>query len=244
MIPHQYIQSFHKNDDCSIHELFFASKSKSTMQSRKPWLVRQVLVDDNSLWNGASEIGLAQSYDGDTSRRDQFPFRSLPRLWKPDPLVRSYILPMLKERILDKYKHNSYSDEKREEASINNKSGNSNDVKSDGTGLVLDLGSGAGRDICYLAEEAKEFLHSLLQRHEKSQCMMPVHFVGIDNHKGSTRRCTPLWKNRGVEDITDSFLMNLNKLQSVRDHFMDVSKLQSQPVPNSDVVGVSRFVVD
>jgi len=46
LIPRQYTQQFlERIDDCAIHQLFFASMSKSTLQSRKPWLVRQILID-------------------------------------------------------------------------------------------------------------------------------------------------------------------------------------------------------
>ena len=210
LIPKQFIQTFQDNaKDCSIHELFFASQSKATLQSRKPWLVRQVLFDDDGLWSEASEMGCVEEFS-DRCANGSMLFKKLPRLWKPDPLVRSYILPMLKGWILDEHTQNS-TKEKDTAKSI---------------GLVLDLGSGAGRDICYLAEELKEFQHSLLQQTgPQNQCTKSIQFVGIDNHKGSAKRCVPLWKNRSVDDITHSYLLDLKKLHSVRDHFMDASKL-------------------
>ena len=224
LIPRQYAQSFFeysntsigdddgKEKDCSIHQLFFASKSQATSQSRKPWLVRQVLVDSDVLWKGACEIDLVQCDDsknrsnGENRTADMTPFQSLPRLWKPDPLISIAILPVLKEWITDR------------QSKCNNR-------------LVFDLGSGAGRDICFLAEELKEFQHSL--REDNSSTKL-VHFVGIDNHKGSSKRCVPLWSNRGVADIAHSVLLDLNKLHLVRD-FMDSSKLLSQSVEEGEV---------
>ena len=135
LVPSQYAQTF--LDGCSkIHQLFFASQSKSTLQSRKPWLVMQILIEEKSLWKDAGELGLIQRYDRRSSSRDGI-FLCLPRLWKPDPLVSSVIFPLLKDWIMWPMKSDS--------------------LKPSGIGLVLDLGSGAGRDICYLAEELKEF---------------------------------------------------------------------------------------
>jgi hypothetical protein len=69
---------------------------------------------------------------------------------------------------------------------------------------VWDLGSGAGRDVCFLAEEAK------------SLSMDRYKFVGIDNHKGSTTRCLPFWKHRQVEEYAEARNINLNKLPLVQ----------------------------
>lgn len=121
----------------------------------------------------------------------------LPRLWKPDPITTN-ILSILKEWTIKE------------------------DINR--IGLVLDLGSGAGRDVCYLAEELKEY-QSTQQQQQSS-----IHVVGIDNHKGSAKRCIPLWKNRKVDDITHSVLLDLNKLHQVRSTLMDASKLLSHPI--------------
>ena len=44
-------------------------------------------------------------------------------------------------------------------------------------GSVIDLGSGAGRDVAYLAERLPQ-----------------ARVYGVDNHKGAGRRCLPLWR--------------------------------------------------
>ena len=224
LIPRQYTQLFIDNgegEDCCIHELFFASQSKSTLQSRKPWLVRQVLIDSDELWHEASKMRLVQSCsDKGSTGRNSHPFQILQRLWKPDPLVSSYVLPLLKEWITEKREYHDSIEKDRQQIATNNLS----------TGVVLDLGSGAGRDICYLAEEVKQFQYALLQK-ENNQVIRSVQFVGIDNHKGSAKRCLPLWKNRGVDDMTHSALLDLNKLHLVREHFMDTSKLLTTRQP-------------
>ena len=197
LIPRQYTQQFlERSDDCAIHQLFFASMSKSTLQSRKPWLVRQILIDSDTLWKDASELQIVKSY---SDRESTTSFQRLPRLWKPDPITTN-ILPILKEwTIKEDYNR---------------------------IGLVLDLGSGAGRDVCYLAEELKEYQSTQKQK----QISNSIHIIGIDNHKGSAKRCLPLWKNRRVGDITNSVLLDLNKLHQVRSKLMDTSKLLSKPM--------------
>ncbi|GMH97558.1 hypothetical protein TrST_g6732 [Triparma strigata] len=68
-------------------------------------------------------------------------------------------------------------------------------LREGGEGSVVDLGSGAGRDVAFLAEN---FPNS--------------HFYGIDNHKGSSKRCLPLWCSRGVSETTHLVNINLKKL--------------------------------
>ena len=238
LIPRRFARSFlvDGEEGCAIRRLFFASQSESTMQSRKPWLVRQVLIDDNDLWNGASDTGWIRCGSGGGGI-DGIPFRRLPRLWKPDPLISSNILPLLKEWITERIDPNSV--ERKENVSI--KSDEITSKKS--LGLVWDLGCGAGRDICYLAEELKEFQHSHLLGQQKLSTRS-VHFVGIDNHKGSERRCRQLWKNRGVDDIADSIALDLNKLHLVRDHLIDPTKLRMQldPIPDILCIFAIRFL--
>lgn len=208
LIPAQFTQEFRESDDCSIKKFFFATQSKSTMASRMPWLVRQVLLDDRSLWQAANDIGLARC--GKYTRVPR------PRLWKPDPLIDQEILPLIKEWMLGR--GSCHSDKKK----AVNMASDEPTPKDISTGLVLDLGSGSGRDICYLAEE-------LTAQSQQNPCQRSIKFVGIDNHKGSAKRCLPLWTNRGVDNVTSACNIDLNKLHQVRDHFMDVPRLFSRP---------------
>jgi hypothetical protein len=240
LIPNQYAQSFlekyddnDNGDDCPIHELFFASQSKSTLQSRIPWQVKQVLIDNETLWKEASDMKLVTSSDvrrrSINDEEDVVSFIKLSRLWKPDPLVVSDILPLLTNWKLDMdiptatpphHHSSSYS-------------------------LVWDLGCGAGRDVCYLAEEMKEIQYNslLLSRQQQQQQQQQIqqiqqftsrsiHIVGVDNHKGSEKRCQLLWTNRNVQDITESLTWDLNKLHLVRQLLMNpmnhLQKLQQQ----------------
>jgi hypothetical protein len=68
---------------------------------------------------------------------------------------------------------------------------------------MWDLGSGAGRDVCFLAEKIK--VSGL------SKCSI----LGIDNHKASAKRCKPFWQHRQIDDLAQAKNINLNKLELV-----------------------------
>eukprot|EP00978_Attheya_sp_CCMP212_P009647 scaffold22896_cov44-Attheya_sp.AAC.2 len=71
-------------------DFFGATQSKATAASRRPWLVRQVLLDEDPLWITASQLGIFSSVTQQalTIHNKTTPqiFVPLPRLWKPDPL--------------------------------------------------------------------------------------------------------------------------------------------------------------
>jgi hypothetical protein len=97
-----------------------------------------------------------------------------PRLWQPDLLVESFLLA-LAAQLCDESLH--------------------------GTSVsIFDLGSGAGRDVAFLAEELKK----------KGPCAN-VKIVGVECHKGASKRCLPLWLNRGVAEMTALECVNLKK---------------------------------
>ena len=266
LIPQQQQQQV----STKIHNFFFATKSKATSQSRKPWLVKQIIYENNDMWNNAREMGIMyenrneqisdeSSQDKNNSskcdhedrsrskshhRNHDHIFRPLPRLWRPDQMVKSTLLPLLKERLETKLTHN----QNKNQSSILSSS-QTKPLPVPLSFIVWDLGSGAGRDVCYLAEELKYHLHLSLQRESGKSTnmnMKNIHYnqndtdvdytstiptprkattasklvklciVGIDNHKGSARRCMPLWKHRGVGHITKSLLLDLNKITLFR----------------------------
>lgn len=156
-----------------IERFFFATESSSTLQSRKPWLVRQMIFESRVMWQHAKEIGINPKSDEDIEH--SFP---LPRLWKPDEMVENILSPMLIEKF----------------------------DRGQGSFVVWDLGSGAGRDVSFLAEQLKAIKL-------KNNSPRSIQVVGFDCHKGSARRSLPLWKNRMVDDVTQSRLVNLKKLE-------------------------------
>ena len=166
-----------------------------------------------------------------TVARSIAPHRPLPRLWRPDQLVSSGILPLLKDWMRNRCSKSFTSTDHSILTCCTHRQ------------TVIDLGSGAGRDISYLAEEMLDFYHnSILQQNNMEQNKpfqrhFPFYFVGIDNHKGSAKRSIPLWKNRGVESVTSSHLLDLNKLNLVNDYFQKMNFIDDKSEKiNSTVV--------
>ncbi len=174
-------------DQTQVDELFFATSSKATSQSRKPWLVRQIVRETDKLWNDARDIGIF----GSSKEGGDVGLKPLPRLWKPDQMVEEALLPLLLKKI---------------------------DSSSEDDIIVWDLGSGAGRDVAFLAEELK---HEI----QKTKSRQKLRIVGFDNHKGSARRSSPLWKNRLVEDVTGSRLVNLKNISLLENHIREANGL-------------------
>ena len=208
-----------------ITNFFMSTKSKVTGQSRKPWKVSQVILirQQQQFRNEALALGItptsthqqlsirhSSNHDDDDS---SFVFTPLSRLWGPDPLVQNCILPQLKQ-LLSTTTTTTTNDTTNFKYNIE----------------VWDLGCGSGRDVCFLAEEMKHFWmnqknnkshhwytkKNMLQDYGTNNHPFPFKFVGIDNHKGSAKRCIPLWKHRNVHDITDTKLLDLKKLPLVQ----------------------------
>jgi hypothetical protein len=118
-------------EETSLEELaqFFGRKaSQATQQSRKPWHVEQVILVNKSLWISAQRLGLRFDTSEEMSRNESF--KPLARLWQPDPMVSELLWPLLRHTLQQ--------------------------VKFSGNPLeIWDLGSGAGRDVAFLAEQIK-----------------------------------------------------------------------------------------
>ena len=176
-------------DGKEIEDFFFATTSKATLQSRKPWLVRQIIQETSEFWKEAKRLEIMSN---SSSGVQSLP---MPRLWKPDQMVEHKLLPMLKDRLENSNKNENI--------------------------VIWDLGSGAGRDVCFLAEE----LMCSVGTQEEEGFTSTIRVVGFDNHKGSPRRSAPLWKNRMVHDSTESRLVNLKKLELLEENIKKESNL-------------------
>jgi len=189
-----------------ILDFFFATSSKTTLQSRKPWMVRQIIQDCEQTWIDANQLGLfARKHDRIGNQNDDDVPNNiipLPRLWRPDAMIENTILPLLKER-MDMSAENI-------RAMLPVTAENFHVINPKARSLVWDLGSGAGRDVCFLAEELKFYSYSHGYDSQEFQ------FVGIDYHKGSARRCLPLWKYRQVAGLCSALLMDLNKVEMLQ----------------------------
>ena len=197
-----------QNNTSPILDFFFATTSKATSQSRKPWLVQQIIYENDIMWKDARDLDIYvinndschnKNHDDDNDDDDgKSNYQPLPRLWKPDPMVQCTLLPLLKQKLDDDIIAFSQP-------------------YSPSSFIICDLGSGAGRDVCYLAEELQFYLHQQHQQQHKtlmqSSFITQLCIIGIDNHKGSEKRCIPFWKNRNVNHITKSLYLDLNKLK-------------------------------
>lgn len=157
----------------SARDFLGATTSRATKQSRKPWLVEQVLLANDELWGDASNLGLLQMEEEIIPTTS---FQPLPRLWEPDPMIQNVLWPLLNAR---------------RTASTPQE--------------IWDMGSGAGRDVCFLAE------------HAKASGIDSYQFVGIDHHKASAKRCLPFWKHRHVEDRIEARNVDLSKTDRVEE---------------------------
>ena len=251
----------------TITEFFVATASRTTGQSRKPWNVKQVLVDSPSLWKEAEELGILQEVHQDEvgdegiiqpklpklpkhGSRGRRRMRPLPRLWKPDGMVEHTLYPMLQDVLKDILLQQSNAAAGR----------NKHQVVPH---FVWDLGSGAGRDICFLAEESKAYymarqqgqLSSCSSSHSSSSrssstttsssssiASLPIQFVGVDHHKGSAQRCLPFWKHHSIHDCTQTKRLNLKQLKLVKDAWEEVI-LARQDEGEEQSTQPSRFTV-
>ena len=208
-----------RDHEREISSFFGATVSRATGQSRRPWRVGcAVLIEDKErFWNEAKELGLSQ----------QEAAGPLPRLWQPDPLLPGVLWPRLKAILADKLANASLPPGEPA-CSLR----------------IWDLGSGAGRDVCYLAEQIKHTFATSGGR---------VTVVGLDNHKASAKRCLPLWKHRGVDDYTEARLVDVTKLGSIAEqptpicvyavrfwHRKAIESLQRQ-LPAGTLFGTSHF---
>jgi hypothetical protein len=124
----------------------------------------------------------------------------LPRLWKPDSLIEFHIAALVKS------------------------------LSQQRSCVVCDLGSGAGRDISFLAEESKfraagGGVGIIEGGEQQQQLQRKVRFHAVDYHKGCPKRCIPLWENRGVADCINLHSLDLRSVDGAREWF---DKLQSK----------------
>lgn len=168
-----------------ILDFFFATRSKVTGQSRKAWRLEQILLENEATW----EIARGLNILSENGECNIFPHV---RLWEPDLLVKTELLPTVL--------HYTKS--------------------STRIGEIWDMGSGAGRDVCFLAEESMS--NYIQARNLDPDChAYPIKFFGIDIHKGSQKICAPLWMRRGVDSCTEAKLIDLKKIETFHSSLLE-----------------------
>jgi hypothetical protein len=157
--------------------LFLGAKPGVRKRPFRPWKVKSVLLDTDAFWSKAFEIGIAGSQTSLVTAKQT---RALPRLWQPDPMVEKILLRLLIE---------GYPKEK--------------DAKD--MCQVLDLASGAGRDVAFLSEELR------------AAGLRNYQVVGIDHRYNDKESSivSDFWERRGVGNHTRSLKIDLSSLEDV-----------------------------
>jgi hypothetical protein len=108
-------------------------KDKSNLRKRQPWMVQYaILASDLSSRDIEAWMSLACKQTYCSGRQDvrAISFVPRPRLWQPDPMVESLLLPVLQSELTQRI--------------ISDPSSHCE---------IWDLGAGSGRDVCFLAEQ-------------------------------------------------------------------------------------------
>ncbi|CAJ1958492.1 unnamed protein product [Cylindrotheca closterium] len=162
------------------------STDNARKRAQKPWLVTNILIDDAGLWEQAEKLGLVRCDEEEVA----YP---LPRLWQPDKMVETVVLPLLMES-LRSVEDPSYKQE-------GNMTKYDHAIESDYE--VWDLASGAARDVTFLAEELKA-------------AQVPFRrVVGIDHRYNAKEQgiVNAFWERRGVGKLTSCIKMDLSTLE-------------------------------
>lgn len=101
-----------------------------------------------------------------------------PRLWKPDPMVETVLLSLLRQQVLVASNQNEHT-------------------------TIIDVGSGVGRDVCFLSEELFAFQH--------------LQFIGADQrYRSDNTETTSFWKRRGQDQRCRCLCVNLKQCDSLQ----------------------------
>ncbi|KAG7366825.1 hypothetical protein IV203_029495 [Nitzschia inconspicua] len=170
-------------DILQSEEVLLGVRPGTRKRPANPWKISNILLDsEEDLWKPAAKLGLIA-----TQQNPTFPF---PRLWQPDPMVERILLPLL----IQNHK-TQHSVEKHQIQHTNQKSGLH----------ILDLASGSGRDVAFLAEELV------------TAGISDSRVVGIDHryNEKETIIVRDFWNRRGIKDQTDSLKLDLSNLQNL-----------------------------
>ena len=145
-----------KIDNLNHHNHKKKQKQQSVPQ-QKPWKIVGLLNgDDPQFWRDAQSMGLSVVLHNTTNTTTNASSSSSvscrppwwrPRLWEPDSMVQHVLWPHIVQKLQQRQQRHH----------------NTTNHQLNGTVVVWDLGAGAGRDICYLAEQ---FLQVVRQQHD------------------------------------------------------------------------------
>ena len=169
----------------------------------KPWLVTALIdASEPENWEQAKEelnsVWVESSIVVGKLKEEAPPFLPLPRLWRPDPMIEAILLPLLKQQLV-----------KASERAL------------PGYLEVWDLGSGAGRDVCFLAEELLCFYcNKRLWHHDDDMALnhsLPFCVIALDQrYRDSQRHTMEQWmQRRKIEKVTRLERINLQETASI-----------------------------
>lgn len=173
-------------------------------QQHVPWNIPLVLLACDELWQDAKELGILSEehddhYDQPPMKQEEERAVPQPRLWQPHPMIEHHLLPLLQSNM-----------KQWEAVATRRDNYNKADTTYNSDTLeIWDLGSGAGRDVCFLAEAVLASASSSTSSH------LPVVVCGIDHLQASASRCLPFWKRRQVESNTCHILLDLHNVAQV-----------------------------
>jgi hypothetical protein len=187
---------------------------------------QQQLADDG-------DPAAAAAAANDSSARSTIP---LPRLWRPDPMVETILLPLLKTNLLSQQHNSSRS------------SSSSNDGNDPGPHMivptlqVLDVGSGVGRDLCFLSEE----LHGAFGNDDDNDNYddrLRLDFVGIDQrYRDGNDETMAFWRRRGQSDRCRGLCVDLRQNNNIHDVLVDQQQQQQQQL-NGDGATTTSIII-
>lgn len=191
-----------KNDDSTNSDLHQRKRKREFWQ--RPWKIEGLLAaNDEENWIQAQKMGFARF---EKLSPESFDSRvecgvPMPRLWEPDAMVRELLLPTIMQKI-------KYTE------TIGNSTVFTPADHAPTFLEIWDLGSGSGRDVCYLAEQIK-----YMQTQKGKKMSFNVKILAIDQRYRSKvnpgtsvsdrEECSRFWARRGVRDLIECFDINL-----------------------------------
>jgi hypothetical protein len=164
--------------------------------------------DDNE--KGKSRIPLPPQQQLPQQQQPKVAVPPLPRLWRPDPMVEMVLLPRLKANLADVWRNRLYNHH-------HNNDHWPTTVCNSTILQVLDVGSGVGRDLCFLSEE----LRGALGNKKDNDDDLRLHFVGADQryreNNNNDDETTAFWRRRGQLDRCSCLCVDLKKKNSLDD---------------------------
>jgi rhodanese-related sulfurtransferase len=227
-----------------------SQSSKATSSLWNIVAVFNVSVDD-TIWHDAKDVCNIDIYDGTTTTSTEHsmtnsagtvpytmtpqqqqqtslqsqqqsiqPTVPLPRLWSPDPMIEHILLPLLQAKV-----------SLLQQRTTSNTTASSSISSTNHPQAVMeiwDIGSGLGRDICFLAEELLYSTNNIVPVPQQSKADKSHVFriVGYDQRYRTnthTNETKQFWHRRHVDTVTNCCCTDLNTIQ----HAMDLRQLLS-----------------